>query len=573
VLAQYFRLLPYGNGSHGIGHAARWYFSKPASDLSWAQVALLAAVPQAPADHNPMRISGLQRARARAGLVLDALRRDGALSEADFAAARAQLATLRPDPAPQRPLDAMHAIFRLRALAAAASFDPGDARITATLDLGWQARITALLHQRIAAWRDRGAEQAAAMVIRRDTHDVIASVGSVGWREARGGKIDFTRALRSPGSTLKPFIFADALQRGLLQPAELLNDSASVIATIANADATYLGRLPARQALANSRNVPAADLLGRLGLSHTFDLFADLGLHARDGTADRFGLSMAIGGLPTRMDLLAKAYDALADDGLLREPVWFRGQSTPPPLRLFSAASARQVALYLSDPLARLPSFNRYGSTEYPFTVAVKTGTSQGYRDAWTFAWSDRFLVAAWVGRADGGPMAGLGGATSAAELVRSILLGLHATHPGDLAETGFAVPEGSAPTRVCAGPDARTDSVPCNRTLQEYVPGKPLPASMPPAEPAIQLSIATPASNSHVWRNPESPPIANRLILSGLTVPHVRQIVWYVDDKPFALGDPDEHVAWPLTPGEHVFQIGLPLRPERSRAIRIVVE
>jgi penicillin-binding protein 1C len=94
-----------------------------------------------------------------------------------------------------------------------------------------------------------------------------------------------------------------------------------------------------------------------------------------------------------------------------------------------------------------------------------------------------------------------------------------------------------------------------------------------PPAEPVIRLSIAAPAADSHIWRNPESPPAANRLILTAHAVPHVRQVVWYVDDAPFALADPDEHVAWQLTPGEHRFQIGLPLRPERSRAVRVVVE
>jgi len=572
VLAQYFRLVPYGNGSHGIAHAARWYFGKPAADLSWAEAALLAAVPQAPATHNPLRPAGLQRARARADFLLDALRREGTLSGPERDAAWTQLAALRPAPAPQRPPGAMHAILRLQALAPSVP-DPSDARIVAAIDLGWQRRIAALLRKDVAGWRERGARQAAALVVRRDTHEVLASVGSVGWRDTPGGRIDFTRALRSPGSTLKPFIYADALRRGLLRPAELLDDSASVIATIANADSAYLGRLPARQALGNSRNVPAADLLRRIGVGRAFDLFADLGLHDRDGAAVDFGLSMAIGGLPTRMDLLVRAYDALADDGVMSDLVWYRGQPASPPVRVVSAASARQVALYLSDPLARLPSFGRYGSTEYPFTVAVKTGTSQGYRDAWTVAWSADFVVAAWVGRPDGAPMAGLGGANSAAGIVREIMLRLHATRPGELAEAGFAAPDDTAPAPVCAGPDATPAAGTCNRTLLEYLPRRSQAAVPTPAEPTIRLSIAAPAADSHIWRNPESPPAANRLILTALAVPHVRQVVWYVDDAPFALADPDEHVAWQLTPGEHRFQIGLPLRPERSRAVRVVVE
>ena len=118
---------------------------------------------------------------------------------------------------------------------------------------------------------------------------------------------------------------------------------------------------------------------------------------------------MAIGALPTSLDRLADAYAALGDDGMQRGLRWYQGQPEAPPRRVFSVTAAREVGLFLSDPMARLPSFARYGSTEYPFAVAVKTGTSQGYRDAWTVAWSRDFLVGAWVGRSDAGTMAGAG--------------------------------------------------------------------------------------------------------------------------------------------------------------------
>ena len=249
-----------------------------------------------------------------------------------------------------------------------------------------------------------------------------------------------------------------------------------------------------------------------------------------------------------------------------------------PPNRVFSTAAAREVGLFLSDPLARLPSFSRYGSTEYPFAVAVKTGTSQGYRDAWTVAWSQRFLVGVWVGRSDAGPMAGLGGANSAAELVHAILLALHHALPGDLADTSFAAPDGYAPAPVCAGP-AETPDDACSRTLLAWLPrGAPARMAIPThgaqsADTAVQLSVVTPEAGSRIWRNPESPAAANRLVLRAKTTPHVPQVVWYVDGVPFALTDPNMPVTWPLLVGEHRFQIGLPLRPERSRPARLVVE
>ena len=145
------------------------------------------------------------------------------------------------------------------------------------------------------------------IVIQRDDAAVLAAVGSAGYRDPRGGAIDFTRAVRSPGSTLKPFLYAAALQHGLLHPADLLDDSPGRVGAIHNADARYLGPLPPGQALANSRNVPAAEVLRRLGLGAGFDLFHALGLQVLDDTPDSLGLAMAIGALPTSLDRLTDA--------------------------------------------------------------------------------------------------------------------------------------------------------------------------------------------------------------------------------------------------------------------------
>ncbi len=575
VLAQYLRLVPYGNGSHGISHAARWYFAKPAADLSWAEIALLCAVPRAPAAYNPLHLAGLQRAKAHAAHILERLRDEIVITEAEYQTANAQLADLQPGAAPRRPPEALHPILRLGAmLAPRQAADPSDDRVTAALDLGVQRAVNAQMRAHLALWRGNGAQQAAVMVIQRDTNAVLAAVGSALYGDRRGGAIDFTRAIRSPGSTLKPFLYAAALQRGLLHPAELLEDTPGRAGMIHNADSRFLGPLPLGQALANSRNVPAADVLRRLGIGAGFDLFRALGVQALDAAPDSLGLAMAIGALPTSLDRLTDAYAALADDGVQRDLQWYRGQPETAPRRVFSVAAARQVGLFLSDPLARLPSFARYGSTEYPFAVAVKTGTSQGYRDAWTVAWSRRYLIGAWVGRADSGTMAGLGGANSAADLVRAVMLVLHGTQPGDLADTHFAAPEGYAPTPVCAGP-AETVADRCGHTLLAWLPARtrdpPRPAT--DLDAPIRLSVIAPAAGLRVWRNPESPAAANRLLLRAKSIPRVPQIVWYVDGNPFAVTDPESAVAWPMQPGEHRFQIGLPLRPERSASVMMTVQ
>jgi membrane peptidoglycan carboxypeptidase len=136
--------------------------------------------------------------------------------------------------------------------------------------------------------------------------------------------------------------------------------------------------------------------------------------------------------------------------------VWWKGEDVPRPVRVIDETAARQVTLFLSDPMARLPSFPRLGPAEFDFPVAVKTGTSQDYRDAWTMAYSPQFLVGVWVGRADAAPMREVSGMASAAPLARDILLALHRHSGRTIADLSFPTPRGSHTIEVCTGPAQR---------------------------------------------------------------------------------------------------------------------
>ncbi len=564
VLAHYLRLAPYGSGSHGIGHAARWHFDKPAADLDWAEAALLAAVPQAPALANPANSMGLRRAAARATRALALLPLD------DPDAIRARLAALRPVPAPHRPAIAMQAVLRLERLARTAATDPADPRLRAALDLRVQAAAARQLRTQLTGWRGAGAQQAAVMVVRREDMQVLADAASAGWDTRPGGAYDYSAAMRSPGSTLKPFLYALALDSGALSPSGVMADLPEGAGGIANADGDYLGPLLPRQALANSRNVPAAALLGKLGVEEGFGMLRRAGLHRDGGAARRYGLGLAVGAMPTRLDWLVQAYGALANDGMLRDLAWLDGQPAPEPQRLpqrlFTQDSARLVAAFLGDPLARLPSFPRYGASEYPFAVALKTGTSQGYRDSWTVAWSDRFIVGVWVGRPDAGPMAGLGGARGAARLAQAVMLDLHGAGRTDLRAGGFPLPAGGAATELCT---ATGRPGPCSQTLTEWVG----PGAASAAPPGPHLAITEPQPDAHVWRNPDAPPALQRLMLRASVSPPVAQVVWLVDGEPALVAHPDQPFLWPMRPGQHRFQVRLPLAGAASRQVRVTVE
>jgi penicillin-binding protein 1C len=611
LLAHYLRLVPYGNGSHGIGHAARWYFEKPVDDLSWAEIALLAAIPQSPSLMNPRHRDGLARALRRGHAVLDELERRGVLDGVEARLAHAQLAAMPPPPRRRRP-DALHPVLQLEARLRAGDgprLDGADPRLRVSLDLRVQELASTLARRFLAAWRGGGAEQVAVLVVERGTRAVLASIGSSGYGGRRGGAIDFTRVLRSPGSTLKPFVYALALDKGLIRPSDVMADLPEGAAGIGNADGHFLGPLLPRQALANSRNVPAAMLLRDLGLETAFGALRDFGLHDLDTPAERFGLSMAIGSLPTSLERLVTAYGALAEDGVLADLVWYPGQRRSEPQRLLSIDAARLVTLFLADASARLPSFPRYGPTEFPFPVALKTGTSQGYRDAWTLAWSGRFIVGVWVGRGDAGPMAQLSGAGSAARLAHALMLRLHGTPIGDLSEIGFPPPQGRVPVELCVFGGRRSRT--CSQTLTEWVkPDEVLPLeeapvardaarsrrmeAIPTAHPAwartegyplaegptldypegaARLTIKAPEQDSRIWRNPELPDALNRVALKANVSTRAEQIVWYVDGEPFSIAEPDKPVFWPLRPGTHHIQVRLPYRDGASRPVRIVVE
>ncbi len=556
VLAQYLRLAPYGDSSHGIGHAAWWYFDRPAADLDWAQAALLAAIPQSPSFLALHRDNRRTLLRAQAALAR--------LGQAGFPeAAAASVADAQVRAKPHRPAFTQ-LVLRLQASARALPVQ-GVPILHATIDLRLQTALSTELAAHMREWRNYGAQQAALMVLQKTTGDVLVCISSV--PSGPGAAYDFAATDRSPGSALKPFLYALGLDRRVIAPDKIMFDQPEQAFGIANADHDFLGPLLPRQALANSRNVPAAALLRQLSLPTGLAFLRDLGLTDLDVPARSFGLGMAIGAVPTRLDRLVRAYRTLANDGAAQGLIWFREQPAPPPRPVISLPTARLVTRFLSDPMARLPSFPRYGSSEYPLAVALKTGTSQGYRDAWTVGWSGTYLVGAWVGRPDAAPMSQISGARSAAALVQAVLLGLHGIGRADLLAGDFAPPPGLTQTELCA----RTGSpTPCDNRQPEFLAQAPPPA---PAALALRLAIVQPQTGTHVWRNPDLPDSLNKLALRAEISAAVPQITWLVDGVPAVTTSPEKPFLWPMSPGRHRFQLRLPLAPQYSALVAITVD
>lgn len=597
VLAHYLRLAPYGNNVHGVAYAARRYFDKPVEDLSWAEVALLSALPQAPGRMNLYTSDGKAAAVARARRILDVLHLEGRLSPEDHARALQELAALRVPPRPERPPDALHAILRM-----SRELPAQGGRVRTSLDLPTQRLVRHHVADALTRYRERGAGNAAAVVLDRHTAEIVAYVGSADWYDAAfAGAIDYAATPRSPGSALKPLLFAQALDRGVLGPVEVLPDLRGGPMPIDNADHDDLGPLLPARALGNSRNVPAVDLTLRIGVHQVHGLLRELHLHQDHRPAEHYGSLVALGGLPVTLLDLVGAYTALAHDGRWLAPRWTPapgGVPEPGPV-VFSARSSRRVLRWLADPMARVPSFPRGGHLELPFTAAIKTGTAEDWRDAWAVGVTDRFIVGGWVGHPDWRPMRGLSGYRAGASLLRTLLLALHDER--EIATSGFPPPEGAEPVRVCAwsghlatdrcevttawltpdeaphqpcavheaGPDGRT-RLALDGPLRAWALARGLPVTDAPDDQPPVVQIVSPPAGIEVLRDPEAPQGGGDLTLRAAVDRDVPQVLWYVNGVEVALSDPPYVARWPLEPGEHV--IVAEAAGVRSAPVRIFV-
>ena len=403
VLELYLALAPYGGPVEGVRAASLAYFGREPVRLTAAESALLVALPQAPEARRPDRAP--ERARAARDRVLDIAARRGVLTLAEAEAAKAE-----PVPTARRPFPMLGPHAAEEAVAA----DPAAHLIRLSLDGRLQASLEALAAER-AASAGPGLSAAILVLDNRDGR-VLAQVGSAGYLEpSRRGAIDMTLAVRSPGSALKPFVYAMAFEAGLAHPETLLEDRpARFSASYApeNFDLTYQGTVTARRALQLSLNVPAVELMEAVGPARFVARLRAAGADVRLPPEAAPGLPVALGGLGITLTDLARLYAGLARGGAVPDVIRRAG---PAP----EDASGRRVAepvaaWYVADSLRGTPPPENAPAGR----IAYKTGTSFGYRDAWAAGFDRRVSVAVWVGRPDGAAVPGLVGRTVAAPIL-----------------------------------------------------------------------------------------------------------------------------------------------------------
>jgi penicillin-binding protein 1C len=409
LLEIYLNLTPYGGNVEGIGTAAWFYFGKEPDQLSLGEIALLTALPRSPGRYDPTLHPGAaQEARNR---VLAQLTERGVFPREEIENAR-QVPVPRTRRKP--PIAAPHFSEQVKALL------PGEPRIRTTIDRRLQTIAEEQVIHRIRELRDQGIGNAAVVVIENGTHAVRALVGSAGFQESYfKGQVNGALARRSPGSTLKPFLYALALDQGRVLPDSYLLDIPTDFSgyVAENYDDQYRGRVTVREALIQSLNACAVRLLSEVGLKDYHRLLKDGGLATLDRPYHQYGLPLVLGAGEVRLLDLTNLYASLAGQGEHRAYRVLEGERASSPAQLFSPESAHLITEILTD--VRRPDLPESWDLSVGAPgVAWKTGTSYGHRDAWAVGFSQRFTIGVWVGNFDGRPRKGISGSQHAGPLL-----------------------------------------------------------------------------------------------------------------------------------------------------------
>ncbi|MBI2395264.1 MAG: penicillin-binding protein 1C [Deltaproteobacteria bacterium] len=484
ILEEYLNRVSFGPNLRGIGAASHAYFGKAPKDLSLAEAALLAGVVRGPALYAPDRNPA--RAKARRAFVLRRMAEDGVIDEARRATADGEpIATIGPHPA----FGAPHLVQGLlsggvRALQPGLAWPSNPARVETTIDASLQRESEAAVRVIVERLRGRGVSAASVIVIDNATGDVLAWVGSpdVFDREHLGAN-DGVVALRQPGSTLKPFLYALAMETKGFTPATVLPDLELQVQTDAgvwiprNYDGKFRGPVRLREALGNSLNVPAVWTAQQVGVAAFLERLRALGLDTLGKSASFYGPALALGDGEVKLVALANAYATLARGGLAKPLRVVRAVSSADgarttfepgaETRVLPARPVTEITDVLRDRRARLASFGDYSALDFPYDVAAKTGTSKSFRDNWTVGFSSAVTVGVWVGNFDGSPMQDVSGVTGAGPIFHAVMEAAMRTRtPGALVGDR----PGEHRVALCALSGARASHA-CPHQIHEWVP------------------------------------------------------------------------------------------------------
>jgi len=537
ILSAYFNNLDYGNRSQGPLQAARHYFAKPLSQLSLAECALLAGLPQAPSRLNPRR--NPKAAIKRRNWILDRMKIVYDIPTERIERAKSEPLQLSEKTVP-RNVPQLVQLLRRHA---------SQKDIQTSLSAPLQRDITEIARQQIQTLTDKHIQHAAVVVIHNPTGEILVHVASPNFHLANAGQIDATRIARSPGSALKPFTYLLAFEKYGMTPATIIPDIPTSFADargekkFINYDRRYKGPVTIHHALANSLNVPAVRTLNAIGGSEA--LLARLkkcGITTLTENPKHYGLGLTLGSGEVTLMELTNAYATLARMGTYQPVSFFPNITTSASSHTIkpnqTTRPAWMLAQTMSDNAARTAAFGPHSHLRLPFPCAVKTGTSTDFRDNWCLGFTAEFTIGVWTGNLDNTPMRGISGVTGAGPIFHAAMIRLHQDHtpswydqPEEMlschihTQTGKRLPKATENTITLVLP---TDQLPLTDQAGDYAPdGKILldarysdwissradlarfvltDESSPPAYHHLPLHILSPSREAKYLLDPDLP-------------------------------------------------------------------
>ncbi len=546
ILEFYLNQVPYTDRRRGVLQAARGYFNRGLDTLSPGEQLTLAVLVRSPAGmdlrHNA------PRARRALEQLADRLQQRGDLSAAQRAQIRASPWAL--DDAPDA-LDAGYFVSHVLAGAkpAAAAQNSSPAQIRTTLVPNVQRAAQSILDGVLTGLAKRHVHDGGVIVIDHERNEVL------GWVVGHKAGIGYDTILtpRQPGSTMKPLLYALALERGwtaatLIDDAELAESVAGGQHTFHNYSHQHYGPLRLREALGNSLNIPAVKTLKFVGDDVFMERLHAVGISSLTRHPDFYGDGLALGNGEVSLYEMAQAYTVLARGGRYTPLTLLSGDSAVRnERRVYSSAVATLIGNILSDPEARMLEFGR--GLQFPVETAIKTGTSTDYRDAWAIAFDYRHTVAVWMGNLDGSAMDGVTGAVGPAMVLRTLFSELNRNQDTQ----ALALSRDLVSATICRK-DGRLDDGLCDSMNEWFVAGTQPMRVVSPADSrtdAPQYRVLQPTPGLQVAHDPRIPDEFQKLPMQVDAAPGLERVDWYVDGSLVATTQ-DSRYPWPLEPGTH---------------------
>lgn len=498
ILGMYLNSVYFGESAFGIQDAAKTYFGTTPDKLTLAQSAMLVGVLPAPSAYSP--ISGNpEYAKERQNTVLSRMVSNGYISKEQQKAAVDEVLVYQPRQSPFNASAAPHyaemVLGELYEKYGEETVTRSGYQVTTTLDTNVQDKLKSAIDSNMRTINLNGGTNAAAVAIDPVNGEVRGLVGSYNWDDEKFGKVNIITSLRQPGSSFKPIYYSQALASGLITPATVLRDVKTDFGggyVPLNADRRFRGDVTVRSALNQSLNIPAVEVMRRYGINNTIDAARKMGLTSIDAKQN-YGLSLALGSAEVTPLQLTNAYAAFANQGKQFEPTVIQSikskfneqvfTSKKTSKQVITAEGAFLISDILSDNAARAPIFgsslNVYdGGTRAVKTVAVKTGTTNDSRDAWTMGYTPKIAIGVWVGNNDNQAMSNGGSIMAGPIFTRamgSILTGI---------DTKFPQVSGVVQRNVCLSNHGLADSAVKGKTYSEWFLSTALPKNKCSAKP-----------------------------------------------------------------------------------------